>query len=225
MKISQFEPQLNKIERILKKYELLKEREYHPRLPEHTASKFRSLGYREVWEKCYRERIFNFLLSDYSMLLFRIDNAPRFSLSYSYIDCPLNILSYEDFIHKSLELSLDEVGDMFMEEYEIELSSSKPRDSRVPLRYDYDEEAYRSGSHPVSHLHFGHESNLRLGTERILQPLSFVLMVLRQYYPHRWMEFVEDADAPILCRSVRESLKRVDPAYFQKLDNWELILK
>lgn len=224
MKRSQFEPQLNEIEKLLRRLGLLKEREHYPRFPEHIASVFRSMDYLSMWEKCYKDRIYHFLLLDYSMLTFRLTEGENSSLSYSFLDCPTQIIPYEDFI-ASLELSIDEVGDALREEYEFELSSARPKGSFVPVRYDYDTVAYRSGIHPASHVHFGHEGNIRIGTDRVLQPISFVLFVLRQHYPSTWVEFIATTEAPLICTRIRDNLQQVDSSYFQERDNWEMILR
>jgi len=224
MKQSLFEPQLNEIEKVLRKYSLLRER-WYPTLPEHLASTFRHLSYKEVWEKCYENRYFHFLLSDYSMLLFRIDYNGTMNLSYSFIDCPITIISYTDFLLRIGE-TVENVGDTYYQFYEEELAMSPSKESVVPLRYDYDENGYRSGVHPVSHFHFGHESNIRLGTELILQPVSFVLFVLRQFYPNIWTDFINNnANAPILCRRIRSKLDSIDNTYLGTKDYWELFLK
>ena len=40
--------------------------------------------------------------------------------------------------------------------------------------------------HPCSHFHLGHHSENRWAINRVLTPLAFTLLVLKQYYSEEW---------------------------------------
>ncbi len=229
MRHSLLEPQLNDIERLLRDYNLLKEREKFPNFSQSKASLFKRLSYYDNWKKSYQERIFNFCLIDYSLITFEFQEIKKakeqsISISYRFIDCPLNISSYEDFLGEN-ELSIDDAGDTFRSDYELALSDSPVKDTFIPVRYDYDLNGYKQGVHPLSHLHFGYQNEVRIATEHILQPISFFLFIMRQYYPQCWKDFMTTEIAPAHCKKIRDSLDKVDKAYLQAKDLWEMILR
>jgi hypothetical protein len=100
----------------------------------------------------------------------------------------------------------------------------EPKISVTPLRYDYHPDLYTQGRHPASHVHFGHGSNIRIGTDRALKPLSFSLLVLRQYYPDTWARLIRAAETEQLCRNVRTTLDPVPGHYWGAFDKWEMLL-
>jgi len=112
----------------------------------------------------------------------------------------------------------------FKRDYENYLANPDIKENVTPLRYDYYPEHYVEGRHPASHFHFGNKNNVRVGTKKVLMPLSFVLFVIRQCYPEAWQKLSGMSDAEILCRNVRDSLEDVDKEFWNKLDQWELIL-
>lgn len=219
-----FAAQVNTGWDILRTLKLDSDRVWYPSYPENPATRFRSLSYVDVWKNCFSNQFYDFLLSDRSFIQFRADSFRPLKVSYAYYECPFQGLSYAEFIEKELELSLDDVGDFFHEEYEDYLLSCGPKETVTPIRYDYDPERYMEGLHPASHIHFGHGSNIRVGTKRILRPLSFLLFVIRQCYSQSWKTCLALNDASTWCKNVRDALDEIDARFLNTADYSEMIL-
>ncbi len=208
---------------MLKKIGLLRDTNYYPQYPENPASHFKQFSYIETWRELYSKAYYHFMLEDYSLLHFRVEGGDEQHLSFSFMECPYTTLPYELFLEE-LGFSLDEVGDSFLEEYELEASNFASKDDVMPIRYDYEPELYQSGLHPASHIHFGYESDIRIGTKRILRPMSFTLFVVRQCYKSRWPSVIKHEKADNWCRNVRQSLEHVDDRFFNEIDHLEMHL-
>jgi hypothetical protein len=88
-----FGTQINQIENVLKRLALLQERNYFPDYEDCGASLFRNKSYREIWNICFAEQFYDFILSDYSLLQFRVDfETPCFD--YVYYETPHHIFTY-----------------------------------------------------------------------------------------------------------------------------------
>lgn len=221
-----FNAQINEIERVLKRLDILLERNYFPNYQQCGVSRFRNKSYKEIWEICYVERCYHFIIQDYSLLQFRADfHKPVFN--YCYYESPHSIMTYSDYLIIELGVSEEEfedIGDLFKNEYEIAIATSELKEVVTPVRYDYDPSLYVVARHPASHMHIGHNSNIRIGTRKLLRPLSFLEFVLRQYYPEKWIEFLNLDNDFALCRNVRENLSEIDSKFMNPLDTWEMIL-
>jgi hypothetical protein len=216
-----FQAQINEAEVVLRAVDLLDGARNSWRCPIGIASMVRGKTYRESWQLIYANQWYDFVLRDFSMLQFsRTENELR----YAYYDSPLLIIPYEDFVTQELGEDVELVGEMFREEYEQAIESSPAKESVTPFRYDYDPAAYRQCVHPASHLHIGASNNIRIGTKKILRPLSFVLLVMRQCYPHEWLRLIDMADAAKWCRQVKEDLDAVPDDFFQEKDKHEQML-
>ncbi len=219
-----FEAQLNNCWEIIRLLNLDKERIWRPEYSKRTASVFRQLTYTELWNTCLREQLYDFQLVDNSLLQFRIDSFHPIKVGYAYYECPYKCSSYIEFVSES-GFRPKVVGDSFTKEYEDYVASCEKKDSITPLRYDYDISTYEEGRHPVSHVHFGFASNVRIGTQKILvKPLSFLLFLIRQYYPNDWVELLKHRRSRTWCRNVRDCLDDVDIIYRNDKDLLEMML-
>lgn len=226
MKSGLFEAQLNEIESILKGLELLKERNLFPQYPEFGMADFRGLEYTEVWRRCYRDQLYNFMLMDFALIQFR-NNQLTNRVNFAFYETPFETITYQDFLVNEIGFppdELDQIGDSFRDEYEQALNDGDFRRGFTPLRYDYAPEAYNEGRHPAAHIHFGFDNNIRVCTAKLLRPMSFLLLILRQYYPDKWVEFTNLSRAPTTVRQIRDALDDVDPSYLRGRDHWEMIL-
>ncbi len=228
----QFAAQLGTVESILRRINILAERQQFPNKALGAAD-FRGLPYRGIYEKCVREFAYDFRLSDQSLMLFVKcgDNINNGGLCFSYYEPPAEVLPYEEFVAAELGLSpsdsgyqktIDSWGDELRFDYEQYVSSAELKNSVTPLRYDCKASDYRPGIHPASHVHFGFATDIRVGTRRVLNPLSFVLFVLRQRYPSAWSELGKEADFRVWCRNVRENLDLIAPRYWDSPDELEM---
>lgn len=218
-----FAAQINEAERILRSLGLLEERNYAPSYNRVKAADFRGLSYSETWEKCYSERFFDFLLADDSIMQFRASFDPL-DLGYAFYENPYApLVSFDQFVEQELLARGDEI-----DEYDLvrdyQLLTPELKIGVTPLRYDYAPAQYAEGLHPASHMHFGHAGHVRVGTRKILRPLSFLFFTLRQCYPDSWRVLTNWAHAPHLCRNVHEELDPIDGAYWRVKDTWEMSL-
>lgn len=199
-------------------------RNHFPRYPDNPGALFRRMTYHHTWEMCFAKMFYDFQLFDNSLIQFRIVNGATPSYNYSYYECPYSSMTYNEFLG-TLDASYDESGDEFRQDYEAYLSSCDLKDAVTPIRYDYNPGQYVEGRHPASHLHLGFFSNIRLSTKKILKPLSFLLLIIRQCYPEVWSRIHERTNADILCRNIRISLEDVSNDYCNPLDLNEMILQ
>jgi hypothetical protein len=224
MKVALFNTQINTAWDLLRHLGIGGERNWHPHYGNLQAATFRHLTYVEVWKTCVNESFYDFQLSDNSLLQFRVPSFEPLETSYAYYECPLQCQTYSDFLSE-LGFAYEDVHDELRTEYEDYVSTCELKDTVTPIRYDFSPDLYRAGLHPASHVHFGHNSPIRVATHKILYPLSFVLFVLRQCYPAVWQTFWGYADADTLCRNVRESLADIPTEFWDPWDNCEMRLE
>jgi hypothetical protein len=229
-----FQAQLSTAEKILKKVGLLEERAMSPNKGL-GAAHFRGLSYRQVYEECLREYVYDFRLTDQSLLLFVKGGRNEHDgfLNFCYYECPVSVMSYTDFVAAEYGLSPfddgfdDEVaawGDDFRADYEQYVTSMELKNVVTPIRYDYSASDYHEGVHPASHVHFGFANEIRVGTRRVMNPISFVLLLVRQRYPRQWATVLTIEERRIWCRNVRDDIDKVDQAYWKEQDELELAL-
>jgi hypothetical protein len=223
MNIALFNAQLNTAWDLLNDLSIGSERNWSPDYAGLGASAFRHLSYLDVWKKCVNETFYDFQLSDNSLLQFRVPSYSPLELSYVYYECPYECLAYEEFVQE-LGFAYEDVHDELKPEYGDYVTTCDAKDTVTPIRYDLSPALYRAGGHPASHIHFGHNSDIRVGTRRILRPLSFVLFVLRQCYSKTWQRLLARSDAEILCRNVKQNLTDVPREYWDVLDEREMTL-
>jgi len=221
----QFRQQIDFSWRQLKRLNLADYRVYFPDYAKVTVVSYRNLNYLDEWKKIVSNQLFDFQLTDHALLQFkRFKENGTEVFSYSYYENPFEILSYQDFLANH-DLSITETGNIFIDYYNQYVATSGKQKSIVtPTRYDYAPNQYVEGRHPVSHMHFGHCSEIRIATKRILGPLSFSLFVLRQYYPASWQRFCSRPIPRQCAGSIRQNLTLIQRQFIKPNDYHEMIL-
>lgn len=225
-----FAASINASWNVLELLGITKTRNQIPQFPPNPAFLFKDKSYLDVYKICLSSYYYHFELSDGSLLQFRHEGIAPLKLSYVYYESPYNILTFEDYIADAGWATVDDelVRKELVSMYEEDISSianNSLKKHALEIRYDYGEATYTEGVHPVSHLHIGFKSNIRIGLKKILTPLSFVLFVVRQCYPDYWLNIHNLHEASRLSRNVRDNLRDIDFAKFWKTkDNRELIL-
>jgi hypothetical protein len=230
-----FGAQLEAIEKLLGTLELLEERQASPNKLL-GAAHFRGMTYRQVYEECVREYAYDFRLVDQALLLFTHagHNKDDGQLGFCYYESPVNVVAYRDFvalefgispIHPHFPKIFAEFGDGLRPDYEQYVTSQDSKAVVTPLRFDYRAEDYRPGIHPAAHLHFGYANQIRVGTRRVMNPLSFFLFILRQRYPEKWLQFRTLKDFEHLSHNVRRKLDLVHEDYWRAEDEHEASLQ
>lgn len=220
-----FGAQINEIAGILKEIELYEDRVFNPPYPPNPAPIFRKLTYMETWELCFRERYFDYQLFDDSLLQFRVESYNPLKISYVYYECPyIPTYPFPEFLRDYLEFEDWDSPKYNRRDFEDYYSLATKKEVVTPIRYDFDTNGYMEGRHPASHIHFGHKSNIRVGTKKILRPISFICLIVRQVYPSYWQKLVKITNAPNIARNIRETLDDIESTYWNPLDDWEMFL-
>lgn len=141
--------------------------------------------YREEYEAYVAAQAIDLMLNDGSVVFFRRAPEEATLLSYGFLECPYDALSYPDFIAEFFG-SDARVTPEAWDEYEEYRSQVPLRPHVTPLRYDWSPSLYREGAHPAAHLHVGFRTQVRLSVDALLTPAQFVLFVLRHFYLSTW---------------------------------------
>lgn len=140
--------------------------------------------YEEEYLAYKNAQAFDLILEDESLLFFRYAESSQTMLSYGYLQCPYNVISYDDFVQEYGSDTVDQVEiDGLYEEY---LEQPSLRNNAMPVRYDWSPKLYKEGMHPASHFHFGYRTDVRLSIDALLRPTHFILFMLRQFYLAQW---------------------------------------
>lgn len=221
MNFGSYRAQINECRVVLKQLGMDGEFNPSPGYPSSPRTFFKGMSYIEIWKACLQNRYYHFQLFDNSLIYFGYDKADEFSLSY--YEFPFAAVSYYEFIN-SFDLTYNDVGEELREDYDEYLTTCRVKESIAYLRYDINYEQYAEGKHPVSHLHIGHENNIRIRTEKIMGPASFLCFLLRQNYPDKWIEYVKTKKKQTLLNVVRDKLDAVNHRYVNNLDMCEIYL-
>ena len=216
--------QVNDAAKLLKNLKLLEEQRAWVTYPSDMPSRARKLAYHEEYALYAASGHYDLRLTDGSLLQFR-DDLPDDDISYSYLQAPYSVPTYEQFVSETLEMDVADVGDELLDDYQLAIDTARLREAVTPLRYDYSPKLYEAGVHPASHLHVARGNEIRLSARRLMMPLSFVLFILRQLYPDQWRVFLKRDEAAIMCRMVRDEIDKIHERYFVAHDHLELILE
>jgi len=224
-----YQTKINSSILLLRKCNLFLKENRFPKAVLDIASVAKYKNYHEIWRLLLEESVFRILLKDYS--LFTFENHPKESksnnlISMSYYECPFKFVDIESYIVG--ELGEDYLGfkdePSIIEEYKQSLYESESIESQVTFRYDYAPMDYESGRHPASHMHIGFNSQIRIGCERILNPVSFVAFVIRQQYPDIWKSVVLASCISLCKSSIRDSIPVVLAKFKSASDSLEMYL-
>ena len=159
----------------------------HFRLDNAAIRELRQCSYFDQWRLATENKWYHVRLEDHSLFLFDPDRGP----SYSYLQCPLDVISYRDYLD-SMDLEFTRTNRVrYQREYEEVMSTAVLRAHVTPIRYDMDASAYATCLHPAAHIHVGLENEIRLAVRREMRPVAFFLFVMRQMYPSSWRCLLE----------------------------------
>ncbi len=219
MKPGRFATQLATLrDAVLKPLDLILDATERVAYPSDLPRTVRGKSYREEWKYYLDNRLFHFCLVDLSLLLFRPSSSASDGATYCYYESPIDAPTYERFLAETLDTTFDAVRDAYWNEYQEHVSQCPQKESITPIRYDHSPNAYEAGVHPAAHIHFGHNSEIRVATERLMTPLSFGLLVVRQAYPNKWRSLVLRTDSHTICECIRDRADPVPPKFLTAID-------
>jgi hypothetical protein len=217
---------LNAVEGLFAKLNLLDSRNQHVVYSRGLPGAVRDLTYIEEYQCYLDESLFDFRLTDRSILQFK--HFGEQEISYCYYQSPFDVPSYRDFLAEQFgpdPEAIEAAGDSFADDYSLAIDTARLRKNLLVVRYDFDPGLYEHGVHPAAHIHFGQGNEIRISVRRLMEPMSFALFIIRQLYPESWRRFLEWSDAHIVCRAVRENLEMVEEGYYNTWDKLQLVLE
>lgn len=217
--IGKFYSQLNYLSVLLKKIGLLEEYNQYPEDISLSLAENRKLSYNELWKSYFSKNNYNFHLKDSSLLLFSFDTT-----SFTYISNPRDSISFGDFL---VEWDFEHEADKYIlyPEYEQYLSECNLKEFPLLIRYDFDENSYNHGMHPVSHLHIGFGNNTRIGLINKIDVEAFVYFIIRQLYPSYWQLILTDEELLKRININKKNVIEIEDDFYNDKDKLELYLK
>ena len=221
-KTGAFETQINECGRILRLAKLFSYR-MRGHYPSGLGKTLRALPYAQQWDKCRKEGWYDFRMTDHSLLQMHPLSDEAGKATYGLYECPYAVVGYDEWLrHDGLDPKSE--GDLWREEYDAYVVTCACKEYVTPVRYDYSELQYTPGRHPVSHLHFGFANEIRVSADKVWKPVTFVLFVIRQYYPDRWTLLCQKQKETNIFKNVRASLHKTAVRFRNALDEREVIL-
>jgi len=166
------------------------------------SDEFKKVSIKNSYFKAYSTGLENYdydiLLTDQSYLQFEFKkNENEASSRYSFFHNPIEFIDYNGYVENQinqfdLNETIDEIGMLLEDEYGQFLSEQELVSNFTTIRYDLDYTNYRPLIHSVSHLHIGHNNNVRIPLDKIISPLKFLVFVIKHVYYSQWSNKVEN---------------------------------
>lgn len=221
-----FEQYVKECRKLLKSARLLRRHFASPANSEdETAPVNEPTSYAEEYRQVVARRDYDYLLDDEALL--RFDFTERHNLGpllrYSYYCWPYEFPTYREYL-KAQDLDPNREGDALREQYEQELSEAPEIPSPCSMRYDFQEELHREGTHSASHLHIGYANSIRLPSDRMITPVGFVVMLIRHLYYQRWKKMAEGSSLWGWVSGSSRAQTALTSKFHGKLDEWQMHL-
>lgn len=191
--------QINVIKSVLKTADFYKDQTENPKYSNFRFKEFKSMKYDEFFKMVLNRRFYDYELKDKSLLQLIYEDDINHSFCY---------LSYP-----------------FSEDIEIDPMSTEPyslKEHFLKIHYDYHPSTYKEFCHPCAHFHFGIGNQIRIGIKKQLNPISFVLFILKQCYPNEWQNFLKNNNDENIYKNIRKNLIDIPDEIFN--DEKELVL-
>lgn len=184
-----FSAQIEEINSILLKCGFVKNFLKKNKATDYTRNIYRTNDIKELYKKIVDQRDYTFQLKDDSLIQFSFDEVDgELILGYCFIPFPLEVQTYEDFL---LGYDIDPEDDQgtLRDYYEQSIVEAPARNGLIVIRYDYSTKEYSETIHSVSHIHFGF-GDIRITSQKIIDPKTFLFFILKQVYYDDWKEFI-----------------------------------
>lgn len=142
--------------------------------------------YRDIYLKASSLSYYNFMLQDHAIFQFSWRNSDNWRLAYLPNPWLSGVISAGERL--SEWEALQEMGDLDSEDV-VRLVDELPFEAAIPsIRFEYSISQYKEMSHPVAHLHIGRHTENRWALARSLDPLTFTMLIVKQYYNNIWQD-------------------------------------
>lgn len=200
MNVSQFNVSMSNTYKFLKHCNLFRMKGIKS-LAEHGVSdEFKEASqsgkYYDAYSKGLENYDYDFLLIDQSFFQFEYCQRPDCDeIRYAFYQNPIDFMSYKEYLESNpayscLDESIDEIGEIFYTEYQQFLDEQEINSVFTTIRYDTDLSNYSPLVHSVSHIHIGHNNNVRIPINKLISPLRFVIFVVKHVYYYLWKDLV-----------------------------------
>lgn len=200
MNESQFNISVNKSNKFLKYCDLFRMKGIKSLVEHGVSDEFKvasqSGKYYDAYSKGLENYDYDILLLDQSFFQFEyVHKSDCNEIRYAFFQNPIDFISYKEYletdpVYAGLEETIDEIGDMFYGEYQQFLDEQVMNSLYTTIRYDSDLPNYSPLIHSVSHIHIGHNNNVRIPINKLISPLRFVVFVIKHVYYYVWKELV-----------------------------------
>lgn len=231
MKISKVFTSYNETISFMKKIDLLKKENYtrnftldFSKFSSEFVQTFQKKDYVKTYMIAMENNDYDILLKDDSFFQFTYDNSDIKIIRYAYYENPFKYKTYEEFIFSELGSLSEDEGDLFLPEYEQYISESSIKLSINPMRFDYDgnDEHYKEMLHTGSHIHIGHNNEIRLPSKYLLTPLGFVIFVLRNQYLTYYKELLQEEKLKNIILKEKKAFSKCPTILFKEDDESQL---
>ena len=149
----------------------------------------------------FRGAHYNILLKDFAYFQFTWESKSAWRLAYFPNPWITGVVNAEE---KLVEWEgLTELGLLANDDVDEFVAELPYLGSVPPVRFEFSLIQYREVSHPAAHMHIGHHADNRWPFARLLDPLTFAMMLTKFYYPTVWNAQSQYANGtgrcPYLC--------------------------
>jgi hypothetical protein len=179
----------------------------------------RSMNYLDRWKASVSHEWFHIKMHDHS--LFQFDEG-GVGASFQFMHCPLDVVTFPDYLTTLGYADTPSTRRDLRPEYQKVLETASERRHVTPIRFDYTNVGYRAGVHPIAHVHVGLDNQIRLGVDRKMNAVSFVLFVMRHMYPRCWERLLGRDSNRQIVKHVRATGESLSAEFWQDLDRIEM---
>jgi hypothetical protein len=141
-------------------------------------------SYRDIYMAAISRSHYNILLADYSVFQYSYVDRGSWRLAYLPNPWTAGVVGASELIN-AWE-GLEALG-QFDDEIVSGLISEMPYYASIPpIRFEYAVNQYKEIVHPAAHLHIGRHTENRWPLARLLDPLTFSMVIAKLYYPSNW---------------------------------------
>lgn len=168
--------------------------------------------YQAIYMRAVSLSYYNVMLSDFSVFQFSWSSLDSWRLAYLPNPWTAGVAGAEERIAEWE--ALEALGGYDAEEVSMLIAELPYYGSIPPVRFEYAANQYREISHPAAHLHIGRDTENRWALSKLLNPLTFSMLVTKLYYADRWSIGSEFFGGPAATCYDREFIRQLGRSRF-----------